>query len=154
MNNSEILSLLRNKTVLFVKLQSSYDSSKLIYPIQVFDDLESCEKFINRKTTGGKLVEDFTVDIPHYLTRENIETKYGKDDHHISGEFVVLHNGEYMDIRQSWDSDKYPTAIQQFHAAHPDYAKADVKFRELRRFMKDGVRTGDWFDTTVDRRLK
>ena len=154
MNNSEILSLLRSKTVLFVKLQSSYDSSKLIYPIQVFDDLESCEKFINRKTTGGKLVEDFVVDIPHYLTEENIETKYGKHDHHIGGEFVVLHNGEYMDIRQSWDHDKYPTAIQQFHAAHPDYAKADVKFRELRRFVKDGVRTGDWFDTTEDKRLK
>jgi hypothetical protein len=59
-----------------------------------------------------------------------------------------------MDIRQSWDSDKHPTAIQQFHAAHPDYAKADVKFRELRRFVKDGVRTGDWFDTTEDKRLK
>ena len=154
MNNSEILALLRSKTILFVKLQSSYDSSKLIYPIQVFDDLESCEKFINRKTTGGRLVDDFTVDIPHYLVREDIETKYGKDDHYLSGEFVVLHNGEYMDIRQSWDSDKHPTAIQQFHAAHPDYAKADVKFRELRYVEKNGVKMGDWFDTTVDRRLK
>lgn len=154
MNNSEILALLRSKTVLFVKLQSSYDSSKLIYPIQVFDDLESCEKFINRKTTGGKLVDDFTVDIPYYLEREDIKTQYGKNDHYISGEFIVLHNGEYMDIRQSWDTDKHPTAIQQFHDAHPDYAKADVKFRELRYFEKNGVKTGDWFDTTVDRRLK
>ncbi len=59
-----------------------------------------------------------------------------------------------MDIRHSYDSDKHPTAIQQFHAAHPDYAKADVKFRELRRFMKDGIRIGDWFETTEDKRLK
>lgn len=154
MNNSEILSLLRSKTVLFVKLQSSYDSSKLIYPIQVFDDLESCEKFINRKTTGGSLVEDFVVDVPHYLLHENIETEYGNREHHISGEFVVLHNGEYMDVRGSWDPNKLPTAIQQFHAEHPDYAKADVKFRELRYFEKDGVKTDDWYDTTVDRRLK
>lgn len=154
MNNDEILSLLRSKTILFVKLESSYDSSKLIYPFKVFDDLESCEKFINRSyTTYYKLVEDFTVDAPNRVD-QSIVTKYGKNNQHIRSEFVIFHNGEYIDIRMPWEGDECPTAIQQFRAAHPDYAKADVKFRELRRFMKDGVRTGNWFDTTVDRRLK
>lgn len=154
MNNDEILSLLRSKTILFVKLESSYDSSKLVYPFKVFDDLESCEKFVNRSsTTGQKLVEDFTVDAPNHV-EQDIVTKYGKDDHYIRSEFVIFHNGEHMDIRMPWECDKCPKAIQQFRAEYPDYAKANVKFRELRRFMEDGIKTGKWVDTVEDKRLK
>ena len=155
LTNEQILSAMLSKTILFVELKASYDGTKLMYPFKVFDTLDECERFVNRRNSGEKIVDDFCVDIPFHLFKMfDIATPYGKSDQHISGQFIIMHHGEYLEDRKTWGIVKEPTGIEQFHEAHPDYREADVSFRELKRFERDGRKFSDWVSTSEDRRAK